>query len=179
MKDENKALQDHNVALLVEISLLKKKTKTSSDNSGLSSLDVTENAQEADLAQMMVKLGQHFFAFWSFHIKTQDFSHDNRPTDWCWDDAAARYANPLTEKQGITAELYAALPAQFHRLMDLASKPSPTGGVRIFISQVIDFIPVSSQLLLMYFQFLVYLEGYGSRTIHCFLDCSDKQSFDL
>lgn len=88
----------------------------------------------------LIKLGQHCFGFWALHVEAHHLSRANLPTDWNWDDPDRRYANQITERQGITSECYAMVPDRFQGMMDSAGQePIPKEG-QIFLSHVTFFL---------------------------------------
>lgn len=98
----------------------------------MDTIDNTPEPAHLDLIRNIQKLGQHHQLFWCVILDVSQFSQDSCP-DWEWDDFEVRYSSPELQKQGATAELYAAIPQEYHDLMAL-STTSQSG--KNFVKQV-------------------------------------------
>jgi len=76
-----------------------------------------------DFATTVQKLGQHHQLFWCVLLDPSHFSPETRP-DWAWDTIEIRYSTPDLQKRGPSAELYAAIPQEYHDLMALSATSS-------------------------------------------------------
>jgi len=134
LQEENKRLKALNLDLNMGAMTTKrgrgtKAAKTMTTSGGGESSD---SPGFRDFAANVQKLGQHHQLFWCVILEVSHFSPETRP-EWAWDDFEIRFSNPELQKRGPSAELYVALPQEYHDIMALVA----TSGSKLnFVSKV-------------------------------------------
>lgn len=117
-------------AKLVTIAAFKRRARraTKGDKNKLAALDDTEKYIPPDFKKMAEAIAKgakvaahHFVIFWSYTTPPSLFGHPS--PDFEWDDYDSRFANADSMVAGLTAEVYAAIPAVFHDYVEHKQEP--------------------------------------------------------
>jgi hypothetical protein len=150
LQEENKTLRASNLDLNLAAASRRSRASTSKKAIAVQSGGTTASDESSEsilnLVHNIMKLGQHYQLFWCIILDVFQFSRENCP-EWNWDDFEVRYSSPQLQKQGPTAELYMAVPEEYHDLMALSTS-SESGKnfvkhVCIFIYSNPSYIPIN------------------------------------
>jgi len=129
LQEENKRLKALNLDLNMGAMTTKRgctkagKKAATSGGVHVESSDSPESAGFQDFTTNVQKLGQHHQLFWCVILEVSHFSPETCP-EWEWDDFEIRFSNSELQKRGPSAELYVALPQEYHDIMALAATSS-------------------------------------------------------
>jgi len=144
---ENRRLKALNLDLNMGAVTAKRSRRANAGKKPSGSTEPSESSEVAgyrDFAATVQKLGQHHQLFWCVLLDPSHFSPDTRP-DWAWDNIAIRYSTPELQKRGPSAELYAALPQEYHDLMALSATSSSKLNFVKQVCRVVLIITTSPQ----------------------------------
>ena len=135
LQKKNKLLTAENADLNLQLAVLGRRNRP--NGAKTAGKKKASPAQEESPGSILVnntqKLGRHHQLFWCVIVEVAQFSQESRPT-WKWDDYEIRYSTAENWKKGPMAELYFAIPSEYHDLMSLALRADSSG--QFFVQEV-------------------------------------------
>jgi len=137
LQKKNKLLTAENADLNLQLAVLGRRNRSNGAKTAGKKKPSPAQEESPSPGSILVnntqKLGRHHQLFWCVIVEVAQFSQESRPT-WKWNDYEIRYSTAENRKKGPTAELYFAIPSEYHDLMSLALRADSSG--QFFVQEV-------------------------------------------